>query len=156
MKFLVKINEPTNKEKDPIKRIVNNINWIYCHQDNITIILRMFSKLSTIVENLNNRIQIAKDDLKYKYDSNIYSSSFVDSALFLGTESLIRVLTTNSDIFLSLKKASEKFNELMLNIKEILECAFQLKVNLNLNTKEVYSLKEIIEIYETFIKIGRN
>ena len=154
LKFLVKINDKQNTEEDPIKKIASNINWIYCHKDNISTILQMFSTLSTIVNNLNDKIQIAENELEDKYKSSNLISSMVDKALFFGTESLIRVLTSNSDIYLSAKEDSEKFYELMNNNKEILQSAFKLKANLNLKSKEVFSLREIIEINEAFINKG--
>ena len=93
---MVELKNKQNKEKDPLKIIASDINWVYCHKDNITTILQMFTTLSTIVNDLNNKIQKAEEELEEKYNySSESSSTYIGNALFLGIESLIRVLTSN-------------------------------------------------------------
>ena len=154
LKFLVLLKEQENKEEieeNPMKKIAKIINWIQCYKDEITTILQMFSILSLIVDNLLDKIKKAEGEFQSKFGTSANDTSYSNDALFLGMESLLRVLTSNSEIYISAKKDSQQFYELINNNKEILQNAFKLKANLHLKTKEAFSLQEIIEINEALI-----
>ena len=73
----------------------------------------MFSSLSIVVKDLNNKIiEISNKEQNkiYKTDSN---SSIVNDALFFAMESILRVVTSDSDIYISLKDDSNDFYELI-------------------------------------------
>ena len=67
-------------------------------------------------------------------------------------ESILRVLTSNADIYINLKKDPNDFTEFTNSTKEILQNAFKIETNLHLSTKEAFSLEEIIEIISAFNK----
>ena len=155
LKFLVKLKEQENKEmieENPMKNIAKIMNWIQCCKDEIATILQMFSRLSLTVDNLLDKIKKAEDEFQSKFGTSTNDSYYSNDALFLGIETILRAITSNSEIYISAKQDSEQFYELMNNNKEILQSAFKLKANLHLKTKEAFSLQEIIEINEALIE----
>ena len=146
LKYLVDLKDKDKSEKDPNRKIASKINWVECYKRDIATILQMFSSLSIVVKDLNNKIiEISNKDQNkiYKTESN---SSIVNDALFFAMESILRVVTSDSDIYISLKDDSNDFYELMNINQEVLQNALKLETNLHLSTKEAYSLEEIIEI----------
>ena len=69
-------------------------------------------------------------------------------------EFILKILTSNENIYVDSKKDNEIFYELININKEILQNAFKLEANLHLSTKEAFSLQEIIEIIESLYKHG--
>jgi hypothetical protein len=91
-----------------------------------------------------------------EYEQSDSTSIIVNKALFYGIESILKVLTSNEDIYISTKNKLKNFNELINIIKDILQSAFKLEANLILSTNEAFSLKEIIEIIEALNKNNIN
>ena len=56
-------------------------------------------------------------------------------------ESILRVITSKENIYIVPKENPDEFSELMKINKEILQNAFKLETNLQLYTKEAFSLK---------------
>ena len=113
LKYLVDLKDKDNSEKDPNQKIASKINWVECYKRDIATILQMFSSLSIVVKDLNNKIiEISNKDQNkiYKTESN---SSIVNDALFFAMESILRVVTSDSDIYISLKDDSNDFYELI-------------------------------------------
>jgi hypothetical protein len=135
-----------------MKNIAKIMNWIQCCKDEIATILQMFSRLSLTVDNLLDKIKKAEDEFQSKFGTSTNDSYYSNDALFLGIETILRAITSYSEIYISAKQDSEQFYELMNNNKEILQSAFKLKANLHLKTKEAFSLQEIIEINEALIE----
>ena len=69
-------------------------------------------------------------------------------------ESILRVVTSNKEIYISFKNDPNKFSELMNINKDILQSAFKLEANLKLFTKEAFSLEEILELNKCFYELG--
>ena len=155
LEFLVELKEKQNEKNDEksIEKIASIINWIHCYKDEIITILQMFVILNPIVNNLNEEIKKGKYVLLDKQYNNFQlNNHYVNNSLLLGMESLLSILTSNEEIYLSAKEDDEKFYNLMNINKEILQNAFKFEANLFLTLKEAYSLQEIVEINEVLIK----
>ena len=87
------------------------------------------------------------------YESSENVISIVNNTLFIGMESILKILTSNEDIYIAYKLDQDKLFDI---IKEILQSAFKLEANLHLSTKEAFSLQEIIEINEAFINNNKD
>ena len=148
LKYLMEIKEKEitkeNLKEGSIEQIARKINWIHCYKTYIITILKMFSNLSLIMDNSAEKI---KNELK-KYEESGSMDSIVNKTLFCGMESILRILTSDKEIYTF---SDNKFYKIKI-IKDILQDAFQLSANLDLQTKEAFSLKEIIEIIEAFYK----
>ena len=152
LKYLIELKKIGNTEIDLFKKNASIINWIQCYKEDLSTILQMFSSLSLIVDNLTEKIKSKIKDEQMKSSNTESASSIVNDALFYGMESILKILTSDKDIYISMKKNSDDFYELMNITREILQNAFKVEKKLNLSIKEAYTLKQIIEIIDTFQK----
>ena len=112
------INEKsTNKKKNTSKlNTASKINWIEAYSEELTIILTIFLKLNDIINDLYEKIKKVIKDGIIKYETserNRDYTSLVNKAIFFGIESLIRVITSNEDIYIDRerKRGREKEEE---------------------------------------------
>ena len=152
LKYIVDLKNKDNNEKDPNRKIANVINWVECYKRDIATILQMFSSLNTIVKDLNNRIIEINNNEQNKIYKKESTSSIVNDVLTFAMQSILRVVTSNPDIYISMKDNLNDFYELMNINQEILLNALKLETNLHLSTKEIYSLQEIIEILNVLVE----
>ena len=113
LKYLVELKDKDNKEKDPSRRIASKINWVECYKRDIATILQMFSSLNIVVKDLNNKIKEMNKKVQNQISKTESNSSIVNYALFFAMESILRVVTSNPDIYISLKDNSNDFYELI-------------------------------------------
>ena len=141
--------------EDIIENTANKINWIEAYSEELTIILTIFLKLNYIINNLYEKIIKVFEDGTIKYESserNRNYSSLVNKAIFFGIESIIKVVTSNEDIYINLKNNKEKFSQLIKVNKEILQGTSKIQMNLNFYSNEILSLQEILLLNDCFNK----
>ena len=134
-------------DEDITINTISKINWIEAYSEELAIILTIFLKLNDIINNLYEKIKKVIEDGTIKYEiseRNRGYTSFVNKAIFFGIESIIRVVTSNEDIYIDIKDEKEKFSQLIKINKEILQEASKIQMNLNLYSKEIHSLQEIL------------
>ena len=143
------------EEDNIIINTASIINWMEAYSKELTIILTIFLKLNDIINNLFDKIKIVIEDGNIKYEisekNNDYTS-LVNKAIFFGIESIIRVVISNEDIYIDIKNNKEKFSQLLKINKEILQEASKIQINLNLDSKEIVSLQEILLLSDCFNK----
>ena len=66
-------------------------------------------------------------------------------------ESILKVITSNEKIYLNLLSNYEKFMDLINVNKEIFQLALKIIANLDLYSKEIFSLEELLMITDCFI-----
>ena len=140
-------------DEDITINTISKINWIEAYSEELTIILTIFLKLNDIINNLYEKIKKVIEDGTIKYEiseRNRGYTSFVNKAIFFGIESIIRVVTSNEDIYIDIKDEKEKFSQLIKINKEILQEASKIQMNLNLYSKEIHSLQEILLLNDCF------
>ena len=153
LKYLVSLKNKYSKNEncDKIQFIANSINWLESYEEEITILLKMFSKLSTIIPNLYNEVEeiIRSKQIKFEIsERNPKYNIILNKAFLLCMEAILRVASTKiAKIF---EESEDKFTELQNISKEIYQDAMQLNSNLGLYSKEVYSLEEIIILIDAF------
>ena len=154
--FLVELrnnSEKEFKETDVIRNVANIINWVETYSEEITIILNIFSKLNKIISNLFEQIKKIINNNKIKYEvseRNQPYKSIVNKLIFLGIDSILKVVTSNEQIYINLKDNKEKLSQLIDINKEILQQALRIQNNLMLFSKEIYSLEEFLSLYDCF------
>ena len=150
------------KEYNQMEKTISSIIWIEFYSNNISFILQMFSKLNSIIDNSYEKVYEVINNKKIKYEKSRRCreyTSIVNEILFLGMESILKVITSNEQVYLDLINNLEKFKDLKNIINEILQLALKNEANLNLYSKEVFSLQELllltnkIETPENIIKI---
>ena len=155
LKLLIslKFNLSNNFDPSQTEFLASTINWLESYEVEITILLRMFSKLDNIVPDLYHLVEyiIYGKTIKYEIsERNPSHTAIVNEIFFYGMESILRVITSNISIYSNLENSENEMNRLQNLNKEILQDAKQLDTNLNLYSKEVYSLQEIIELIDAF------
>ena len=136
-----------------IQLLANSINWIESYEVEITILLKIFSKLNNLIPDLYNKVD---NIIKLEQNKNEFSKrnredkSKVNKAFFIGLESILKVITSNNQIYENLKNSQDAFTQLLNTNKDILQDAMQLDTNLNLYSIEIYSLQEILELIKVF------
>ena len=163
LKLIVKLrNDSDNKfkEYDQREKTISTIIWIEYYSNNISIILQMFSKLNSIIDNLYEKVYEVINNKKIKYEKSKRCreyTSIVNEILFLGMESILKVITSDEKVYLNLiNKDFEKFQDLLNANNEILQLAMKNEAILSLYSKEVFSLQELLIITDCLIsnKIG--
>ena len=133
--------------------LANSMNWLESYVVEITILLKMFSKLNNIIPDLYEQVENIIKEKKIKYEmskgSNIHSGKVL-KVFFLGMESILKVITSNIKIYKNLEQSKDKLTQLQDLEKEILQDAAQLSTGLNLYSKEIYSLQEKLELIDSF------
>ena len=157
LKYLLYLKEKRmkNKENDFLKNIANIMNWIQCYKEDIITILKIFSLLNLIVGNLSEKmksINLNSYEGLNNYIELETNPHFSNNILLSGMESILRVLTSDKDIYIRFLY-NQKYFENFINIsEEIKQNSFKLEVKINLTTKELFSFQEIIEIIKALKK----
>ena len=152
LKLLVNLKNKYSKDENlnQIQILANNINWLESYVIEITMLLKMFSKLNNITEDLYTEISNIINYKLINYETSEVSLELISNKVFfMGMESLLRVIPRK--IYKNFENAEDNKITLFQNTnKEILQDAMNLNTTLNLNSKEVYSLQEIIELIDAF------
>ena len=153
LKLLIHLkNKYSNYENySQIQLLANTINWLESYELEITILLKIFSKFNYLIPNLIYSIKdnILRNNFKYEIsDRNPEFTSIVNKIFFVALESLLYSIITNIDKYLV--KSEDSFTRFQNICKEILQDAMQLNINLNLYSKNIYTLQEIVELMDAF------
>ena len=127
--------------------LANAINWLECYSFEITIILRVFSKLNNIIIDLYDQIESfihIKLSLFKNSEEIINFSHKINEVFVLGIESMLNIITSNIDIYRNIINSQDKITQFINISKDILQDTKQLYTNLNIHTKEIYSFEEFI------------
>ena len=98
-------NKYSHKKYTQIQLLANTINWLESYDGEISILLKMFSKLNIIVPDLYDSIKdvISNKEIKYGvYEPNSEYTKIVNEVFFLGMESILRVITSDLSIYKNL------------------------------------------------------
>ena len=146
LKLFVSLRRKEGNEKEKengLECLANTINWVESFSDEIIIILQVFYKLNKIIDNLFDKIQ--ENTKKINLDTNN------SNAILNMIDSILNVVTSDAQIYI------EKDQEQELNTnQEILNQILQININLNLNSKEVSSLQELMKIINFLNKYKKN
>ena len=140
------------KQKNKLREIANTINWIECYKEEIIIILKTYAKLDLKINNLYKLIKdiIYNENIKYEIsERNPEYTGIVNEVIFLGIESLLKILITNKELFNGINDV-KKLIELINFYREILQDISKIQNNLMLYSKEMFSLEEIVEIFDLY------
>ena len=158
IEIYTKENEDRNEldiVKNIIKKIAKNINFVESYPEEISSLQEIFSKLNMKTRNLYKQIEeiIEKKQIQYEISPrNPEYTQIVNESFFLCMDSLLRVIISNEKIY-DIKDegfAEDILYDLIHIYKEILQNALKLENNLTLRSKEVFSLQEILKIFDAF------
>jgi len=162
-KNILPFTKQIDKEKgrNILVKLVKVINWTESYRDEITSIIKIFIKLNNKVPNLFIKIKniIEEKQIEYEISSrNPRNTLIVNKVFFLSLDSILRVITSNADIYKIPSKTPETSNDSdneffkLINLnKDILQRALQLEADLNLRSKEAFSLQQIMKLIDAFV-----
>ena len=137
-------------EKDIVMKLAENINWIESYTEEISSIQQIFLKLSMKIPEFYEQIEeiINQKQIIYEIsDRNPEYTSVVNEAFFLSLDSILRIITSKEDIY---DLPQDDFFDLINTNREVLQNALELEANLNLRSKEVFFLQEILKLINAF------
>ena len=145
LKLLVSLRRYEGNEMEPNKGIeclANAINWTESYSEEINIILEIFSKLNTKIDNLFNKIE---ENIK-RINKNVNSKT--NKAILYMIESILKIVLSNSQIYIDKINDRNEFFQLLNAYKDILCQILQININLRLHSKEIIYLQVLMEIID--------
>ena len=142
-------------ESDIIKKMAKIINFVESYPDEISSLQEIFLKLNMKLRNLYPQIEeiIEKEQIIYEIsDRNPAYTKVVNEAFFLSLDSILRIIISNEKIYDIKYEGFEEdiLFDLIHIYKEILQNALKLENNLTLRSKEVFSLQQILKLFDAF------
>ena len=146
------INSYLNKNDIPksyIFKFASIINWLESYSEEMIIFQNIFLKLNNKIPKLYELIEsiISSNQINYGTSKIPENNSIINKVFYLSLDSILLILTTNSKIY---ELPLNDLLDLIKIIKEVLESSLQLEIDLQMKSKEISTLKEIIEIFNTF------
>ena len=141
LKLLVSLRrkeENRMKIENGLKGLANTINWVESFSEEIIIILQDFYKLNKIIDNLYDKIQENTNKVNINTKNN--------NAILNMIESILNVVNSEVQKYIEKDQDNNKFFQLFNTITEILNQILQININLSLNSREVFSLQELMKI----------
>ena len=151
--FFVKQNESINYNERDYETIASIINWFESYSIEITYFLKIYLMLKEYMEDINDKIKKIIEDNKIKYETSERCQEHtlkVNKALFYGFESILKIITSNKDLYIKLLK-DNNISRFINNCKEIFNQVNKFNNILKLNSKEILSLQEIIALIDGLI-----
>ena len=153
LKNYLKKNE--NEKEENIKKLIAKVfNFVECYSEEISSLQKIFSKLNMKIPELNRQIQniIEKKEIRYEVsERNPEFTIPINEVFFLSIDSILRVITSNAKIYdIAGQFSEDDLYDLINTYKDILQDALKLENNLILHSKEVFSLEEILKLFDAF------
>ena len=129
-----------------IKDFCSKVNWLESYSTEIIPLLNTFGFLRESIQNLHDELNNGIKTIKLNSENASFNWKIVNEVFYLYNETLIKILVSNLDILMSKIKKQEEFNQLIDELNNIYFSIIINNNNLNLKSKEIYSLHEAINI----------
>ena len=142
--YLNEKNIPNNN----LLEMATIINWIESYSEEITFLMQIFLKLNMKIPELYEQIEniIKSGEIQYEIsERNPEYKIIVNKVFFLSLDSILRIITSKAEIY---ELPIDDFFDLINTNKEVLQNALQLEAILQLRSKEVFSLQEILKLID--------
>ena len=98
-----------------------------------------YKQLETIINQKQIVYEVSERNPQY--------TSIINETFFLSLDSILRIITSKEGIY---DLPQDDFFDLINTNREVLQSALELEANLNLRSKEVFSLQEILKLINAF------
>ena len=145
------------EEVDPLKSFAMKIVWLESNSQYISILLKIYQKISVHEKNLLNKIDKIIDNHEINYEISERSPKHteeINSSFFFMMESLLKIITTDFEIYNNLK--DEEFYDFINSLKEINQDALRLVNELIIFSKEVFTIQEFLLIEEKLNNVNKS
>ena len=136
-------------EVDPIKLLAMKIVWLESNSEYISILINIYQKISLHEKNLFRKIDniINNKEIKYEISDRCPPhTEEINSPFFYILESLLKIITTDVEIYINLK--GQEFYDFINALKGIAQDALRIVRELSVYSKEVFTIKEFLDIEE--------
>ena len=149
------LNKNENEKEENIKKLIAKaFNFVEGYSEEISSLQKIFSKLNMKIPELNKQIKDIIDKEEIIYEESERNPKFtvpINKVFFLSMDSILRVITSNSQIYdIRGEYSEDDLFDLINTYKEILQDALKLENSLILHSKEVFSLDEILKLFDAF------
>ena len=147
------------EEIDPVRNLAKKMVWLESNSQYISILLNMYSKISSKIneKNLFNKIEeiIEKKEVQYEISNRSpQHTEEVNLPFFNIMESLLKIITSDFDIYRNLKK--QDFYDFVNSIKTIIQNALKIVNDLIIFSKEVFTIQEFLNIQENLNLVNKS
>ena len=145
------INKYLNEKKVINKNLFyvsSTINWIESYSEEISFLQEIFLKLSMKIPELFEQIKniINSEQIQFENSQrNPEYTAIVNKVFFLSLDSILRIITSKTEVY---DLPIDDFFDLINTNREVLQNALQLEAILQLRSKEVFSLQEILKLID--------
>ena len=165
-------SENVGGEAEPIKALAMKMVWLESYNEYIYIILYIYQKISKHFKDLYNKIEniienkeiifeisrrSPKEQEKNNNDAKVKQKIDITprthSSFFYIMESLLKIIINHFD-FKNLK--DDEFINFINDLKEICQYSFRIVTELEIDSKEIFTLKEFLNIEEKLNNSGQS
>ena len=145
-----------NVAEEPIKALAMKMVWLESYNEYISIILNIYQKISKHFKDLYNKIENIIENKEIIFEISKRSPKHVEkinSPFFYIMESLLKIIITDFD-FKILK--DDDFINFINNLKEICQNSLRIVNELEIISKEIFTLQEFLNIEEKLNNSGQS
>ena len=143
-----------NENIEPLTSLSMKMVWLESNSQYVSILLNIYQKISIHEKNLFNKIEKIIDNKEIQYEISDRSPHYteeVNSSFFNIMESLLKIITSDYEIYQNLKK--QDFYDFINSLKTIVQNALRIVNELIIFSKEVFTIQEFLNIQEIPRKI---
>ena len=145
----LRFNSGEGGEVDYIRSISVKMLWLESNSEYISILLNIYQKILPQEKNLLMKIEKIIENKEIQYEISPRSQEHteeINSPFFYIMESLLRVITTDLDLYNNLQ--DQKFYDFINSVKGIIQDALRIISELIIFSKEVFTIQEFLNIEE--------
>ena len=153
----LRFNLGNEEETDPIRLIAMKMVWLESNSEYISILLNIYKKISLQEKNLFMKIDkiINNNEIKYEISVRVLAhTEEVNAPYFYIMESLLKLLTTDPEIYINLK--GQDYYDFINALKGIAQDALRIVRELDVFSKEVFTIQQFLSIEENFNFVNKS
>ena len=146
-----------NENIEPLSSLAMKMVWLESNSQYVSILLNIYQKISIHEKNLFNKIEKIIDNKEIQYEISDRSPHFteeVNSSFFNIMESLLKIITSDYEIYQNLKK--QDFYDFINSLKTIVQNALRIVNELIIFSKEVFTIQEFLNIQENLNLVNKS
>ena len=149
-KIIKKYSKEKERDEIFIKKLSKIVNWTQSYCEEIILLEQIFSKLYFFIPELYELTEelVNKNIICYEISSNdLNNFPLINETFFIIINSILRIINSKEKIY---DIPLNDLFKLIITIKQIFNDILQLEKTLNLYSKEIITLKEILKLIDLF------
>ena len=143
---------------DSFKSLIRTMIWLESYNQYITVLLKIYQKLSLYVENLFEKIEDLLKKGEIKFDEDVrknpeYSQIYIKSFYFI-LESLLRIAITDEKLYNNLE--GQKYYDFIIVLNTISKDALFVTDELKIYSKEIFTIQQFLDIEKRLNQVNKS